>query len=70
MIGKKKLKEIQKLSVQYEVLTEQFPKDYIGLEVWYKSPREMWADSAIEMDYALNELEMRLKEKILAILSN
>ncbi len=70
MIGKKKLKEIQNLSVQYEVLTEQFPKDYIGLEIWHKYPQEMWTDAAKEMDYALNELEMRLKEKILAILTN
>lgn len=69
-LTKKKLKEIEQLSIFDEIIIKYANiYDLIGKVHWLDSRPDMWSKEMVREFDMMNELEMRLKNEILKIIN-
>lgn len=69
-LAKKQIREIENISIFSDVIKKHDPSDVIDGEHWIDLPPDMWCydKHRVKMYDIMNELEMKLKEKILKII--
>lgn len=67
-LAKKQIREIESVSIFTDIIRETDSSDIIAGQHWVDLPPDMWCDKDRTRIYdMMNELEMKLKDKILTI---